>query len=75
METDDIQNNHPLVIEGDGGVGKKTLLAKWYDYHQTIKPKVKNFLFLEYKRFDNSSFCNHWWQQQQLFLCHLQNSY
>ena len=45
METDDIQNNHPLVIEGDGGVGKKTLLAKWYDYHQTIKPKVNVWLF------------------------------
>lgn len=30
MEPQDVQNNHPLVIEGDGGVGKKTLLAKWY---------------------------------------------
>lgn len=45
MDIDDIQNNHPLVIEGDGGVGKKTLLAKWYDYHQTIKPKVNVLSF------------------------------
>lgn len=26
----DPEHNHPLVIEGDGGVGKKTLLAKWF---------------------------------------------
>ncbi len=40
MEPQDPSNNHPLVIEGDGGVGKKTLLVKWFEYHQNIKPKV-----------------------------------
>lgn len=41
MDPEDPEHNHPLVIEGDGGVGKKTLLAKWFEYHQTIKPKVQ----------------------------------
>ncbi len=35
-----VEHNHPLVIEGDGGVGKKTLLAKWYEYHHAITPRV-----------------------------------
>jgi hypothetical protein len=30
MVPEDPEHNHPLVIEGDGGVGKKTLLAKWF---------------------------------------------
>lgn len=45
MDHEDPENNHPLVIEGDGGVGKKTLLVKWFEYHQSIKPKVASFLF------------------------------
>jgi guanylate kinase len=45
MENEDPENNHPLVIEGDGGVGKKTLLVKWFEYHQSIKPKVSSLLF------------------------------
>lgn len=40
MVPEDPHQNHPLVIEGDGGVGKKTLLVKWYEYHQSLKPKV-----------------------------------
>lgn len=27
------------MIEGDGGVGKKTLLVKWFEYHQSVKAK------------------------------------
>lgn len=38
-EPEDPESNHPLVIEGDGGVGKKTLLVKWFEYHQSIKAK------------------------------------
>lgn len=30
MDPQDPSRNHPLVIEGDGGVGKKTLLVKWF---------------------------------------------
>lgn len=45
MEPEDIENNHPLVIEGDGGVGKKTLLVKWHEYHKSIKPKVTTNIF------------------------------
>ena len=30
MEQEDPQKNQPLVIQGDGGVGKKTLLVKWF---------------------------------------------
>jgi guanylate kinase len=40
LELESSQANRPLVIEGDGGVGKKTLLVKWFEYHQAIKPKV-----------------------------------
>jgi hypothetical protein len=32
-----IEDNKPLVIQADGGVGKKTLINKWYDYHESIK--------------------------------------
>ena len=39
------EDNQPLVIEGDGGIGKKTLLVKWHEYHQSIKPKVLKKLF------------------------------
>jgi len=45
MDPEDPEHNHPLVIEGDGGVGKKTLLAKWFEYHQTIKPKVQKLSY------------------------------
>lgn len=45
MDPQDPENNHPLVIEGDGGVGKKTSLVKWFEYHQNIKPKVISILF------------------------------
>lgn len=30
IDPEDPQKNQPLVIQGDGGVGKKTLLVKWY---------------------------------------------
>jgi guanylate kinase len=35
--TQNIEDNKPLVIQADGGVGKKTLLNKWYEYHDSIK--------------------------------------
>ena len=40
------QENKPLVIEADRGVGKKTLLAKWYEYHQSLKSHRNNDLIL-----------------------------
>lgn len=36
METSP-EENFPLVIQADGGVGKKTLLTKWYEYHQSLR--------------------------------------
>ena len=36
------EENKPLVIQADGGVGKKTLLVKWYEYHQSLKGAKKN---------------------------------
>ena len=36
------EENKPLVIQADGGVGKKTLLVKWYEYHQSLKGTRKN---------------------------------
>jgi hypothetical protein len=40
LELESPESNHPLVIESDGGVGKKTLLVKWFEYHRAIKAKV-----------------------------------
>jgi hypothetical protein len=42
METTAAEDNKPLVIQADGGVGKKTLLVKWYEYHQSLKANRKN---------------------------------
>jgi hypothetical protein len=41
----DPENNYPLLIESHTGVGKKTLLVKWIDYHNQASNKVtqKNF--------------------------------
>jgi len=36
------EDNKPLVIQADSGVGKKTLLVKWYEYHQSLKGARKN---------------------------------
>ena len=47
MEPEDPLKNQPLVIQGDGGVGKKTLLVKWYEYHQSLKTNVIFYLFRE----------------------------
>ncbi|EAS04845.2 Sm protein (macronuclear) [Tetrahymena thermophila SB210] len=33
------EENKPYVIEADEGVGKKTLLVKWMEYHETKKKK------------------------------------
>jgi hypothetical protein len=41
METSG-EDNKPLVIQADGGVGKKTLLVKWYEYHQSLRGVRKN---------------------------------
>ena len=62
MDPQNPVNNHPLVIEGDGGVGKKTLLVKWYEYHQSLKPKVRIIICIEQEGFDDSSFWDYWWQ-------------
>jgi hypothetical protein len=31
-------NNIPLLIEAEEGVGKKMLLVKWINYHRKHKP-------------------------------------
>jgi len=36
------EDNKPYVIEADEGVGKKTLLVKWMEYHEIKKIKVIN---------------------------------
>lgn len=30
------------MIQADGGVGKKTLLTKWYEYHQSVKAQRRS---------------------------------
>ena len=50
LNSENPQENHPLVIEGDGGIGKKTLLVKWHEYHQSIKPKVPLLLIYRTER-------------------------
>ena len=40
------EDNKPLVIEADRGVGKKTLLAKWYEYHKSLKNHRNNDLII-----------------------------
>ena len=40
------EDNKPLVIEADRGVGKKTLLVKWYEYHQSLNNHRNNDLVL-----------------------------
>lgn len=32
--------NVPLVIEADEGIGKKTLIVKWINYHLNLNKKV-----------------------------------
>ena len=34
MDCEKPEDNKPLVIQAEGGVGKKTLLVKWFEYHQ-----------------------------------------
>ena len=34
------------MIEADRGVGKKTLLVKWYEYHQSLNNHRNNDLVL-----------------------------
>lgn len=36
------EQNKPLVIQAEGGVGKKTLLVNWYEYHRSLKGIKKN---------------------------------
>lgn len=36
------EENLPFVIEADEGVGKKTLLVKWMEYHAAKKKKVSS---------------------------------
>jgi len=34
------------VIQAEGGVGKKTLLANWFEYHQSGKGSKNNDLII-----------------------------
>ena len=36
------QDNKPLLIEAEPGAGKKTLLVKWYEYHQSLNGNRRN---------------------------------
>ena len=36
------EDNVPLIIEADEGVGKKTLLVKWIHYHLKANSKVNS---------------------------------
>ena len=45
METQ-TQDNKPLVIQADRGVGKKTLLVKWYEYHKSLQNNRNNDLII-----------------------------
>lgn len=46
MESEHQEDNKPLVIQADGGVGKKTLLVKWFEYHESIKTNRNNDLII-----------------------------
>ena len=35
-----LHTNTPLVLEADDGIGKKTLLVKWMEYHARNKKGV-----------------------------------
>lgn len=66
-------DNMPLVIEAEDGVGKKTLMAKWIDYHLSISKKVYFFKKIKIKktaipRYHNTSFRFSWGEQLKLFL-------
>ena len=62
MEPEDPQKNQPLVIQGDGGVGKKTLLVKWYEYHQSLKTNVTLLAYSEKERSNYPSLWNNRWK-------------
>lgn len=42
------ETNTPLLIEGEPGAGKKALLAKWYDYHKTLKGRKNDLMILHF---------------------------
>jgi hypothetical protein len=44
----DNEENKPLVVQADGGVGKKTLLSKWYEYHQARQDKRKDLVLMHF---------------------------
>lgn len=46
MTPENQEDNKPLVIQADGGVGKKTLLVKWFEYHQSLKVERKKDLII-----------------------------
>lgn len=46
MECEQLEDNKPLVIQAEGGVGKKTLLVKWFEYHQQLKKNKNNDLII-----------------------------
>lgn len=49
MDCQQPEYNKPLVIQSEGGVGKKTLLVKWFEYHQKlIKSKNKDLIILHF---------------------------
>ncbi len=44
-EKESPEDNTPLFIQAQGGVGKKTVLTKWYEYHQSLQnPKKRDDL-------------------------------
>jgi len=49
--------NTPLVLEADDGIGKKTLLVKWMEYHAKNKKGVSIQTIIALLRLYHTSFC------------------
>jgi len=52
-----------LVLEADDGIGKKTLLVKWMEYHSKNKKGVFSNLIIEIPRLYYPTFCHIEWKK------------
>lgn len=46
VEHANVEDNKPLVIQAESGIGKKTLISKWYEYHESTRAERKKDLIL-----------------------------
>lgn len=60
-EDKSLHQNTPLVLEADYGIGKKTLLVKWMEYHAKNKKGVICAIIVALLRLHNSTFCHIIW--------------